>query len=121
MSPGEAAAVLPVYVSKVTDEVRQQIAQRTPRAANALRNSAINVLNNPSPSAPGNPPGVRSHSLQQNWLPRPTASSAVIESQVDYAGYLEHGTSKMAARPFVDKIQEHALPKVISIFQEIGG
>ena len=31
--------------------------------------------------------------------------TAYIESQVPYAGYLENGTSKMAARPYVEKIK----------------
>lgn len=44
-----------------------------------------------------------------------------IEAGMGYAGYLEGGTSKMAARPFVQKIQEQAMPQIRSIFQEIGG
>jgi hypothetical protein len=41
--------------------------------------------------------------------------------EAGYAGYLEEGTSKMAARPFLQKIQDGAMPKIRSIFQEIGG
>ena len=44
-----------------------------------------------------------------------------IESGMGYAGYLEHGTRKMAARPFVDKIQQEAMAKIRAIFEEIGG
>ncbi len=44
-----------------------------------------------------------------------------ITSWMYYAGYLEDGTRKMAARPFVEKIQQAALPEVASIFSEIGG
>jgi hypothetical protein len=40
---------------------------------------------------------------------------------MNYAGYLEHGTSKMAARPYVEKIKEDAMPEVRRIFGEIGG
>ena len=38
-----------------------------------------------------------------------------LESQESYAGYLENGTSKMAPRPFVDKIKEEAMPEIRQI------
>ena len=92
---------------------------RYPRASNALRNAALSVLANPSPSAPGSPPGVRSGNLRRNW--NMSGGAVCITSGMGYAGYLEHGTSKMAARPFVDKIQQTALPNIMAIFAEIGG
>ena len=72
-----------------------------------------------SPSAPGSPPGVRSGHLKNNW--HMSGGAVCITSGMGYAGYLEHGTRKMAARPFVDKIQQTALPNVMAIFAEIGG
>lgn len=39
-----------------------------------------------------------------------------IETDTHYAGYLEHGTSKMAARPYVEKIKQKAEPEIKSIF-----
>lgn len=39
-----------------------------------------------------------------------------IETDTHYAGYLEHGTSKMAARPYVEKIKQQAEPEILSIF-----
>ncbi len=123
MTPGQAAAVLPVRIDGVrTGKIQQEIESRTPRAANALRNAELNdVLRGPSPSAPGNPPGVRSGFLRISWTMFSSASSFGIESGAHYAGYLEHGTRKMAARPFVDKIQQTAMPNIVSIFSEIGG
>jgi hypothetical protein len=50
-----------------------------------------------------------------------SGGAVCITSGMGYAGYLEHGTRKMAARPFVDKIQQTALPNVMAIFAEIGG
>jgi hypothetical protein len=50
-----------------------------------------------------------------------------ITSGMYYSGYLEHGThnkdesQRMAARPYVDKIKENAMPEVRRIFGEIGG
>ena len=46
---------------------------------------------------------------------------AELESQEKYAGYLENGTTKMAARPFVDKIKEKATPEIEKIYKEPYG
>lgn len=46
---------------------------------------------------------------------------AELESQEKYAGYLENGTKKMAARPFVDKIKEKATPEIEKIYKEPYG
>ena len=43
-----------------------------------------------------------------------------IQSGMNYSGYLETGTKKMAARPYVEKIKETALPNIIPIFEELG-
>ena len=43
---------------------------------------------------------------------------AYADSSAHYAGYLEDGTKKMAARPFVDKILEDVEPEVDSIFSD---
>ena len=121
MTPAAAAAALPGVVESKVDEVKQKISERTPRAANVLRNHALSVLANPSPSAPGSPPGVRTGLLRTAWSPFSGANICGITSGAHYAGYLEHGTSKMAARPFVDRITNESLPEIIPIFAEIGG
>ena len=122
MRPAEAAAILPDVAERLQEsEVKPQITARTPRAANELRNAALNVLAGPSPSAPGSPPGVRTGHLRRDWTMFSSAEVFGIESGAHYAGYLEYGTSKMAARPFVQKIAQTAMPKVIAIFSEIGG
>lgn len=121
MSPGEAAGYMPTAVQLEVDYVKSEIQKRTARAANELRNTELIVLQGPSPSAPGGTPGVRSGNLRRNWKMFSGADVFGIESGMGYAGYLEHGTRKMAARPFVDKIQTQAMPKIIAIFQEIGG
>lgn len=121
MSPEAAAVAIVQVVKDQVADVKTQVTARLPRAANALRNSELKVLANPSPSAPGSPPGVRSGDLRRNWTMFYGGDTFGIEAGMGYAGYLEGGTSKMAARPFVDKIQEQAMPDIQSIFQEIGG
>ena len=121
MSPAAAAGVLPQVVQMEVENVKRQVDARLPRGSNALRNAALSVLANSSPSAPGSPPGVRSGNLRRNWTMFSGGGTFGIESGMGYAGYLEHGTSKMAARPFVEKIKEEAMPKIQEIFAEIGG
>lgn len=119
MTPAEAAEAVKVQVQTDKERIEQQVIARYPRASNALRNAALSVLANPSPSPPGSPPGVRSGNLRRNW--NMNGSTVCITSGMGYAGYLEHGTRKMAARPYVEKIKQTALPNITAIFAEIGG
>ena len=99
MTPAEAAEAVKVQVQTDKERIEQQVIARYPRASNALRNAALSVLANPSPSPPGSPPGVRSGNLRRNW----NMNGAAV------------------CRPFVDKIQQTALPNIMAIFAEIGG
>ncbi len=125
MTPAAGAVALGNLVSQRVDDIKQKAVAALPRAANALRNAEIEVLTNASPSAPGSPPGVRSGSLRGQWSMEYGGSAENgyfgITSHTNYAGYLENGTRKMAARPFLDPIQQAALPKITAIFEEIGG
>lgn len=123
MTPYEAAAVLHKEVKFRKEDTIRKRNSRLLRAVNALRNAEIDVLRgNPSPSKPGALPGTVSGTLMRSWLPYHTEGGETgifgILSAASYAGYLENGTWKMAARPFVDRIQEKALPKVMAIFAE---
>ncbi len=44
--------------------------------------------------------------------------TAVLESGEKYAAALEKGTSKMAPRPFVERIKEKAMPEIEKIYRE---
>lgn len=125
MTPAAAAEALGQEVMTIKTRVETQVVAALPRAANALRNAELTVLSgNASPSPPGSPPGRRTGFLRSSWTPfyGGGGGSGVfgITSGAHYAGYLEHGTSKMAARPFVDKIQEQAMPEIIAIFSSIA-
>ena len=76
-------------------------------------------------SAPGEPPARRTGNLRLHWngdVKGGTTSgggaslTAALESGEPYAILLEHGTSKMAARPFVERIKEKAAPEIKKIF-----
>ncbi len=128
MTIGEAPEAIRKAVDESVREVNHKVMGREFRVSNALRNSAFEVLTNPSPSKPGNPPGVRSGNLRRNWTQGVRSSGgfgggisavAYIESSMIYADYLENGTQRMAARPFVDKILEDVEPEVDRIFADL--
>lgn len=124
-------------VSKIGNEMKS----RAVRGSRALKNAELKVLRGQrggrsykksfkstsySASAPGEPPAVRSGKLRSSFRPNARtydnpfggAASVTISIETDthYAGYLENGTSKMDARPYVEKIKQEALPEVTSIF-----
>lgn len=129
-------------VGEMTASVNRQILSRGTRAVNEMRNTELEVLNGSrggrsyrkypykstyTASAPGEPPARRTGNLRLHWSGNVEAGSSgsggvsmtcVIEAEEFYAGYLENGTRKMAARPFCDKIAEGSLPKVEAIFNE---
>ena len=133
-------------LQEVTDgmvrNIRQQLAFRTYRAANELRNSAIEILRGQrggrryrlpnshgyyTASAPGEPPAVRSGVFRNSWQPAMTYSANLFQGRIESThtvnGYvlgelLENGTSRMAPRPHHDKILEDAEPKIIRIYEE---
>lgn len=84
-------------------------------------------------SAPGEPPAVRTGNFRLKWQSKTESTGsgdnlsvkAEIENAVrtDNGKYvlgsiLEDGTSKMAPRPYKERIQEKALPKVKKIYRE---
>lgn len=127
---------LNIVVHNIADRVDNQILGRGFRAANAVRNAELEVLNGQGggriykkpgggtyqASSPGQPPARRSGQLREAWDMKVTGGvgNCHIElvSNTFYATYLEHGTSKMAARPFVDRIAQKAKPEIIRIYSE---
>lgn len=106
-------------VAVIMSRVDSQIIPRCAMASNELHTQAVsNVLNNRSPSSPGNPPGVRSGFLRTHWSKIWGQRVIGITSEAEYSGYLEHGTSKMAARPFKQRIIDASMPKINAIFNE---
>ena len=138
------APPLPEVTQEITRSIRQQMAFRTYRAANELRNAALDVLKGQrggrrykiphtkryyTASAPGQPPAVRTGTFRNSWQPSMEYSANVFigkiesDARTDNGRYilgelLENGTSKMAPRPHHDKIKEKAEPKIVRIYSE---
>lgn len=132
------------FRDSVRDKVRRAQSKAescTVRASNELRNAELNVLRGKRngriyrvpyssvkyrASASGEPPAVRTGTLRNSWGIIAMGSSAIgkytagIETNVPYAERLENGTSRMAARPFRERIIQRASPRIGDIFRSAG-
>lgn len=138
---GSAGSAIRATVKGQVTEINRQVVSRGVRAVNAIRNAELNVLKGQrsgkvyrkpytkkatyTASAPGEPPARRTGNLRMHWNGEVKSGAAsgngvkvvaALESKEPYAGYLENGTSKMAPRPFVEKIKEEAAPEIQKIF-----
>lgn len=139
---GSAGSAIRATVKDQVTNINRKVVSRGVRAVNAIRNAELEVLKGQrsgrvyrkphskatyTASAPGEPPARRTGNLRMHWngqVKSESASSggvaiiAELESQEPYAGILENGTSKMAARPFTEKIKEKAMPEIQRIYSE---
>lgn len=139
---GSAGSAIRATVKDQVTNINRKVVSRGVRAVNAIRNAELEVLKGQrsgkvyrkpyskatyTASAPGEPPARRTGNLRMHWngqVKSENSSSggvaiiAELESQESYAGCLENGTSKMADRPFSDKIKEEAMPEIQRIYSE---
>ena len=139
---GSAGSAIRATVKDQVTNINRKVVSRGVRAVNAIRNAELEVLKGQrsgkvyrkpyskatyTASAPGEPPARRTGNLRMHWNGQVKSENASgggvaiiaeLESQESYAGYLENGTSKMAARPFTDKIKEEAMPEIQRIYSE---
>lgn len=116
---------------KINKTIISGVKSRAQEAARAAEEQAREVVNNPSPSAPGNPPGVRTGRYRggmtgSGHVTAESARSVSVKIQVknpvmvkagSLAQILEHGNSRVAARPHFEKSANQAKPKVKEIFE----
>lgn len=139
---GSSGSAIRATVKGQVAEINRKVISRGVRAVNAMRNAELEVLKGQrsgrvyrkphskatyTASAPGEPPARRTGNLRMHWNGQVkseatsgggTAIIAELESKEPYAGFLENGTSKMADRPFSDKIKEEAMPEIQRIYNE---
>lgn len=144
-SGGSAGYALKATVEGIVGDVNREVVSRGVRLVNALRNAELEVLKGQrsgkkykkpfsstmyTASAPGEPPARRTGALRVQWTgnvetkragAKEMSVRAYIESGTPYAAYLEHGTGRMAPRPYVDRIVEKAMPEVTRIMGESYG
>lgn len=139
---GSAGSAIRATIKEQVTNINREVVSRGVRAVNAIRNAELEVLKGQrsgrvyrkpysratyTASAPGEPPARRTGNLRMHWNGQVKSENssgggiavvAELESQESYAGYLENGTSKMAARPFTEKIKEEATPEIKRIYNE---
>lgn len=139
---GNAGSAIRATIKEQVTNINRKVVSRGVRAVNAIRNAELEVLKGQrsgrvyrkpyskatyTASAPGEPPARRTGNLRMHWNGQVKSENtsgggvaivAELESQESYAGYLDEGTAKMAARPFSEKIKEKALPEIEKIYKE---
>lgn len=140
---GSAGSAIRATVKDQVTNINRKVVSRGVRAVNAVRNAELEVLKGQrsgrvyrkpytkratyTASAPGEPPARRTGNLRMHWNGQVKSENssgggvaiiAELESQEPYAGILENGSSKMAARPFTEKIKEKAMPEIQRIYGE---
>ena len=137
-------AALKQCVDYINDSIKTQMKSRTFRGANEVRNSLVgDVLTGGrsgrmykvpgtgamyQASAPGEPPAVRTGAFRASWTVEAQGGGdgcykADLTSRLTVNGYnlgslLEHGTSKMAPRPYAKMAVDKSKDQVIQIFKE---
>lgn len=140
---GSAGSAIRATVKEQVANINRKAVSRGVRAVNAMRNAELEVLKGQrsgrvyrkphtktatyTASAPGEPPARRTGNLRMHWNGRVKSGNASgggvsvvaeLESGEEYASMLENGTSKMAPRPFVERIKEEAMPEIQKIYSE---
>lgn len=145
MSKGESVTIQYVHeIDRVVDSIKSQMERRSYLAANELRNASQLVLRGQrsgrsyrvpgtkrryTASAPGEPPAVRTGTFRMSWQPSAHVvhgsyiSRIESETRTDNGRHnlgtiLEEGTSRMAPRPYKDRILEKAEPHIFKIYSE---
>tara|TARA_R100000426_G_scaffold47896_1_gene35591 strand:- start:165 stop:578 length:414 start_codon:yes stop_codon:yes gene_type:complete len=102
-------------------------------AGNLVRNTAITSIQSGAKSgvmygkhqasAPGQAPATDTGFLQSNIVLNIEASGLVanVESRAKYSKFLEFGTVKMKARPFMFPALEENKPKIRRLFAKVKG
>lgn len=110
---------------RVTPAVQDLMVPRQQEAAEMLKSQmAASIKPSATVSAPGQPPRSVSGQLKAGFTSRVTRNRNGVLSTVGntapYAGYLEHGTRNMAARPFMRPVFERSRKRILAILGRKG-
>ena len=122
-----------VAVREIVKEINAAAKARADRGLNILRNSALEVLSKEThgrrykrgvASVPGATPNPQAGNLRRDWSQQKIVSGNIritlkIKSRMFYADFLEHGTRKMAARPYRERIRKSAIPKIRALYSDL--
>lgn len=132
LSSSSSSQLLAAILERSVARIRGQLVERGVRSAQVLKTTANTVLSGArsgrvyhgyTASAPGEPPAMRTGAFRASWQPAITVSKDVVHvrlqsGNVRLAAMLEHGTSRMAPRPYQQRILQQAKPEVLRLYQE---
>jgi len=110
--------------NRLTASVRREAASRLTMCGQVLRSHIVRLLSTPffavGPSKPGEPPHARTGRLRNSItappvLPTDHPMQMLVGTNVEYAPFLEQGTKKMAARPFISRAIKDMRSTIIAI------
>ncbi len=95
----------------IEDEIKASMAE--PKSgASYKRGNKVHIA-----SAPGESPGVDSSNLIGSIQPKIETLESKVGTAVEYAAYLEDGTSRMDARPVWERTVQEELPTLEKILE----
>lgn len=103
-----------INIDKLSAESKEKLL----RIFNAVGKQAVEEIKDslavpyPPPSSPGESPHLRTGELQASIGYSIIGDTFSIYAATDYAEYLEYGTSKLEARPFIRPVF-YKLPKMV--------
>ena len=94
--------------NRFLNELKDHEAKQLTKAAIFLQNQIKKELGNRAVSAPGEYPGLRSSDLRKSITHEVDTPKLIarVGSGLVYSRYLEKGTNRMAARPFLERTLE---------------
>lgn len=98
--------------------VKNALVKRLRAAAFVVEGEAKRSMRQRGPSTPGTPPGVQTGTLRSSVTTEVNAAelTARVGTNLEYAPYLELGTRKMEARPFLQPALEKSRLRIQQIF-----
>lgn len=93
------------FINKFPNAAEEMGKQAALQAGLVLQKQMKEVMgSNGGPPAPaGGPPAIRKGNLRRSIQVQQTDTQVKVGSNLEYARYLEYGTSKMAARPWLNR------------------
>jgi HK97 gp10 family phage protein len=109
------------FLAKLDADVERKL----DKAAEMLRAQVVRNISESAfaegPSEPGNPPRARTGKLRQSILQRSVGRfERIVGTTLKYGNYLEFGTSRMAARPFLRPALLSMRWKIKGLFSQKG-
>lgn len=128
---GDVGAEFDACAKKLDENIKNEMATKGAEATKKLREVEVEILGKPGhgkkykqlrnrSSAPFEVPAPQSGELRKYWDEETIISGNKVTSKIkstsDHAEYLENGTRRMSARPFVQRIKRQALIEILNIY-----